>query len=138
MAITETEYLFVYGTLMQSYRGNPFADVLKQLAVFESRAFTRGRLFLVDYYPGLIETDADVFVYGEKYRIHDSESLFRHLDEYEDYYPKNPHDSLFLRKQISIYTSIHSPSVVAWTYVYNRPTALLLPIEGGNFLDSLP
>ncbi len=137
MAITETEYLFVYGTLMQEYRDNPFAKVIKQYAAFESEAFTTGKLFLVDYYPGLIEAEESSYVYGEIYRIYDSKSLFEQLDEYEDYNPENLQNSLFRRKKIPVFNLLTTLPVVAWTYVYNQPTDLLLPIESGKFLAYL-
>lgn len=135
MVISETEYLFVYGTLMKQYRENPFLETLTNYATFLSTAFTTGKLFLVDFYPGMVESDTFEFVYGEKYKIHDAKALFEILDAYEDYDPFDVERSLFVRKKVLIYENVKSPAVWAWTYIFNRQTALLRKIESGNFMD---
>lgn len=135
MATTETEYLFVYGTLMQQYQGNPYSTFMQEYTTFISTAFTGGELYLIENYPGLIEGDSFEFVYGEVYSIQDSRSLFRILDVYEDYDANNIADSLYIRKQVPVFTDVKLPPKTAWTYIYNKPTRLLRRIEGGNFMN---
>jgi gamma-glutamylcyclotransferase (GGCT)/AIG2-like uncharacterized protein YtfP len=135
MDISKSEYLFVYGTLMKQYPKNTFLGIIQQHATYLSTAFTSGQLYIVDYYPGLVEHDSFEYVYGERYQIHDSTTLFKKLDVYEDYDPTDEVNSLFVRKKILVYEGIHKPPALAWTYTFNKPTALLQRIKSGNYMD---
>ena len=137
MRITETEYLFVYGTLMQQYKDNPYTAIVKKYAQFLATAFTTGELYLIENYPGLVKTDTFEFVYGEIYTVQDSKNIFQILDKYEDYDVNDTTNSLYQRKQIQVFTDVNEPPKTAWTYLYNKPTELLRKIEGGNFIDFL-
>lgn len=135
MATIRSEYIFVYGTLMKKYPLNAHLQLFEMHARYISDAFTTGNLFLIDYYPGLVETDTFESVHGEIFEILDAEKLFASLDHYEDYYSTDESRSLFIRKQIQVYFSVHKEPVTAWTYVFNKPTALFRHIESGNFME---
>lgn len=130
-----SDFLFVYGTLMKSYGENPFLNEIEQYASFQSSAFTNGELYLIDYYPGFIKTETFEFVYGELFKIHDAESLFSALDPYEDYNPNDLENSLYVREKVEVFTDVKTPPTLAWTYIFNKPVSLFRRIESGNFLD---
>lgn len=135
MVISENDYLFVYGTLMRQYRKNPYSKIIQRYTSYVSTAFTTGEIYLVDFYPALVVNDSFDFVYGEKYKIHNSDELFNYLDEYEDFDSSNVTNSLFVREKIVVYEDVNVPPTAAWAYLFNRPTTLLRKIESGNFMD---
>jgi gamma-glutamylcyclotransferase (GGCT)/AIG2-like uncharacterized protein YtfP len=94
------EYIFVYGTLMKSFAENPFRLLLEKNTKYVGEAFTYGKLFLVDYYPGLIYNNPheNHKVYGEIVSFNRSLDFLAYLDEYEDFNPNNISNSLYIRE----------------------------------------
>lgn len=137
MAISENkEYLFVYGTLMKQYAKNQFANELEKYATFKTEAFACGKLFLIDYYPGLVKSNGFEFVYGELFEISDASLLFPKLDAYEEYFAETPDTSEYIREKVTVFTTIQNPPVSAWAYVFNRSTNMYLQIKSGKFMDT--
>ena len=58
--------------------------------------------------------------------------LFAELDAFEDFDPKTPAKSLYLRQKVPVETD--TGVVEAWVYVFNRPVAALRRIASGDWL----
>ena len=116
--------IFVYGTLL---RGLCRHDALKT-ARFLGPAHTRGQLFNLGSYPGLKTGQGKV--HGEVYEV-DPLTLSR-LDRIEDYDPKHPAHSLYLRVPREV-TLQDGRRLQAHTYLYNRPTRPADRIPHGDY-----
>ena len=126
-----SDYLFVYGTLRRQLIQN---QQLQHHAEFIAEASMRGRLFLLDGYPGAVDSDdfADN-VLGELYRIHKPQPLFAILDHYEECsvkFPK-PHEYQRLVREVRL---ANGQQFKAWVYLYNRDVRHLPQIVSGDFL----
>lgn len=113
-------YLFVYGTLKASYRGNYGRDKRDRL-VGESRllgaATLQGRLYDLGHYPGVIDSDVvSDLVHGEVVELADVAS-FHWLDAYEGIDPQTPERSQYRREERPVRLADGS-CVTAWVYVY--------------------
>jgi len=47
------EFLFVYGTLLSGIKNN-FSKLLKTDSAYIGKASFQGKLFIIEYYPGLL------------------------------------------------------------------------------------
>ncbi len=130
------EYLFVYGTL-RAGSGVPAAEALRRYAHFYATAHTRGRLYLIDHYPGLVPavTQAER-VSGEVYRVTKPVKLFRWLDTYEECTAAFPRPHEYQRKKVPVHMD-SGGRLFAWAYVYNRSVAGRARITSGDFLPYL-
>lgn len=130
------EYLFVYGSLQRG-ANHAAHTILTKYAKFIGDAVAGGKLYLVEDYPGIIPANPNSHsVSGELYLLTDPQKAFIKLDSYEGYDPKDPVNSLYLRKKRRVFCQeIASNSVEAWTYIYNRPTEHLPQINSGNYLS---
>jgi gamma-glutamylcyclotransferase (GGCT)/AIG2-like uncharacterized protein YtfP len=126
--------IFVYGSLRRDAPGSRH-ELLGADAEFLGHGRVRGRLLDLGAYPGLVAavTRAD-WVRGELHAIPDGRALAR-LDAYEDYDPRRPEQSLFLRREAKV--ALDSGEVVAaWVYVYAGAAARGRRIVSGDYLDS--
>jgi gamma-glutamylcyclotransferase (GGCT)/AIG2-like uncharacterized protein YtfP len=132
------EYLFVYGTLMQKFSENPFRLLLERNTTFVGEAFTFGKLFLVDYYPGLVHNNLNENhkVYGEIVSFKSDSDFLVHLDEYEDYNPDNTSNSLYIRKLSECFLINNHESFNCNTYFYNKNVDNLKFLNNGRFIIS--
>lgn len=128
------EYLFVYGTLRRD-TGNEMYRLLARNAEFVGDASFKGRMFLVDDYPGAVPSRSthDV-VRGEVYRLLDPDYVLERLDEYEECDPESPSTSLY-RRELAGVALDHGDHVAAWVYIYNQPVSGLPQILSGDFLN---
>jgi gamma-glutamylcyclotransferase (GGCT)/AIG2-like uncharacterized protein YtfP len=134
MASTSADppYLFVYGTLMQAY-DHPMARLLAENAEPAGEGSCCGQLYQIKHYPGLIASnDSSDRVFGELFRLHETDSLLAQLDEYEGCGPSAPPPTQYIRVVRPI--TLPDRTVDAWTYLYNRPVAGLKRIMSGRFL----
>lgn len=126
-----TNYLFVYGTLMQGFN-NPFAEKLHESASFAGYGSFTGRLYQVSWYPGAVYLpDYPLSVYGEVYKLPTKPDLLTELDEYEDI-TEDKNQSLYLRCTIPVLMQ-NNMIIHCWTYIYNQSVAGLREIAGGDF-----
>lgn len=132
------DYLFVYGTLMRKYSNNPFKSVLEANTSYVGEAFTYGKLFLVDYYPGLVSNSVleNHKVYGEVVRLHTDTDILEQLDEYEDYFPENASNSLYIRKLTDCFLIGNKETVSCSAYFYNKSVENLKFLSNGRFFLS--
>ena len=126
--------LFVYGTLMRGF-DHPMAQLLSRGADFVGEARSRGRLYLVKHYPGLVKSDnADDVVFGELFRLRRAEELLRQFDMYEACGEGFAEPTEYVRQLLQVVR--HDGAVSeAWTYLYNWPVAHLPRIASGRFLE---
>ncbi|UBM59120.1 gamma-glutamylcyclotransferase [Marinilongibacter aquaticus] len=125
------DYLFVYGTLMQKWQGNAWSALLHQNAEYCGEGKVEGQLYKIDFYPGLVKGDGEVF--GEIWRLKAPEKLLPLLDEYEDFIPARPEESLYIRTVADVTDIKKSSTLRCWTYFYNRSVDLLPIYPKGRF-----
>lgn len=126
------DHLFVYGLLMRNHRGGPM-ELLEKHAKYMCTAQLKGRLYLVDDYPGAVVSNntADI-VHGEVYRVDEPHLLFPRLDEFEECGPNFPSPTEYVRKKEQVFL-INGRSIYAWVYLYNREVESLPCISSGRF-----
>lgn len=136
-----SELLFVYGTLRQRAQrrvaGNRYYRLLQQSASLVGQGRLQAKLYLVDYYPGVVASvDPAWQVTGEVYQLHQPELVLAELDQYEECGPgfAAPTEYLRLKRQIILASG---ETVSAWVYIYNHPTDRLQQILSGDFLHCL-
>jgi gamma-glutamylcyclotransferase (GGCT)/AIG2-like uncharacterized protein YtfP len=133
--MTNDEHLFVYGTLRRA-AGSRMHHFLARHADFVGEGVCPGRLYRVACYPGLVAAaDPTHLVQGEIYRLREPEVVLPRLDEYEGCGPGSPEPALYLRRKETV-TLGQGGELLAWVYVYNRPTDGLELIVSGDFLLS--
>src|SRR6201989_3489649 len=123
-----SDLLFVYGTLMRGF-DHPMAQLLSRSADFLGEAHCRGRLYLVKHYPGLVLSDApDDVVFGELYRLKQTEALLREFDMYEACGEGFAEPTEYIRRLLPVTLVAagetwitEAPTGEAWTYLYNWP-----------------
>jgi gamma-glutamylcyclotransferase (GGCT)/AIG2-like uncharacterized protein YtfP len=129
----DQHYLFVYGTLRRDRRHGMYR-LLARYANFIGDATFQGRLFLVDEFPGAtLSNNPNDIVRGEVYRLDSPDLVLGRLDDYEEFDPRAPDQSLYRRELVDILLN-NGKCICAWIYLYNRPTESLLPIPSGDFL----
>ncbi len=127
------QFLFVYGTLRRDTNGQMY-HLLARYADFVGEATFQGKLYMVDYYPGIVPSeDNDDLVLGEVYRLHNPNYVLSHLDQYEECGRAFPEPTEYVRRTERV--RLHNGRIIAaWVYVYNRPTNKLYLIESGDFM----
>lgn len=137
MEMNENEYLFVYGTLLSEYGDIDSHKWVDQYAEFIGKAKMEGKMYMVDYYPGIIPCDAGekYFVKGELYKLREPEKLFGFLDRYEEYNPIDPAHSEYVRKETKVCLNIDGKIYDAWVYYFNESVEDLEFMPKGDFLN---
>ena len=135
----EEEFLFVYGTLMKDYPQNPFKSAFQTSTEYVGKAYTFGKLYLVDYYPGIVanKLGENFKTFGEIYKIKKPESLLLTLDEYEDYFPNDQDKSLYIRRKTNCILLETENSIHCWAYFYNQAVDKLKYFKNGDFFDKV-
>jgi len=132
-------YLFVYGTLRagapgEPGAGNPMMELLQKRARRIGRGRVRGRLYQVDWYPGLRHSpSARDSVVGDVYALADCRALLRTLDAYEEASVKPKPEAEYLRRK-KVVALEDGGKIDAWTYIYNRNPDESRRIPSGDFL----
>jgi gamma-glutamylcyclotransferase (GGCT)/AIG2-like uncharacterized protein YtfP len=124
--------LFVYGTLMQP--GNEFAIYLNTNCSFLSTGRTKGTLYDIGSYPGLIINSISAsFVHGSIYKMNAPAVILKELDFYEGVGPDEEQPNLYTRK-IKIIETDFGPHE-AWVYIYNLPVYGYKVIPSGDYAE---
>lgn len=133
--VLPASYLFVYGTLRKEME-HPFTAELRKYARWEGRAFLSGKLFLVDWYPGLVipaDQQHCYPVHGDLFQIRDADRLFPILDAYEGCSASDPLPHMYQREVHPIFWK-KKKSVPAWVYRYVASVEGLIELQHGDFL----
>lgn len=124
--MSETPFLFVYGTLMSAASdelGRPMRERLQREARSLGAAAIHGRLYDLGDYPGLRDgTGNGEVVHGEVFRLDDPEAVFLWLDAYESIVPNDPAASEYERARRSV-TLADGTTVTASVYLYRTQPA---------------
>lgn len=131
---TTTNFLFVYGTLMKGFQEDWQTKVGARLL---GRGIINGKLYDLGEFPGAIcaAGDSGEYVKGELYQVRDAALATRILDQFEEFFPRQPHKSLFVRI-IAPVTLEDGRRENAWVYVYNQPVDESRLVPSGDYRDN--
>ena len=137
MEMNEIEYLFVYGTLLSEYGDQESHQWVSQHADYLGKAKMEGKMYMVDYYPGIIpcQEGEHYFVRGELYKLREPDKLFGFLDRYEEYNPVDAAHSEYVRKQTQVFLKNDPNEYTAWVYFFNQSVEDLEFMPKGDFLN---
>lgn len=129
--------LFVYGTLRSdSPKKSPVKSSLNRYAKRAGKAAMQGRLYEIDWYPGVVQSEkAEDIVTGELYILTNEAKLLQHLDEYEGCSAHFPEPHEYMRRKIPVQTE-SGETVQAWVYLYNWELPEESRILTGDYLGS--
>ncbi len=86
-------------------------------------------------YPGAVLSDSHQRGSGELYRLSDKDHVFRVLDPYEGYNPKEAHPTEFRRGRVPIFLN-NGEVATAWVYLYPVPQKAVCVSTGMNVRNS--
>ncbi|MDT4292239.1 gamma-glutamylcyclotransferase family protein [Methylomonas sp. MO1] len=132
--MSKPQYLFVYGTLRRN-RQNQIQHPFLADCDYIGDAFIHGELYEVDAYPGAIAGGIKL-VKGELYLMQNSEHTLSALDIYEECAANFPQPHEYIRRELQV-SLPDGQTVLAWTYLYNRPVNELMRIHSGDYLNYL-
>jgi len=122
------DYIFVYGTLRRE-TNTEMSCLLQKYAEFVDDAVYCGKLYKIDYYPGVVSSnDPNDVVPGEVYLLQQADVVLPLLDQYEECGPEFPEPNEYRRLKQSVLLN-NGRLVTAWVYVYNHPTEGLETIQ---------
>lgn len=132
---TDTNLLFVYGTLMKAHGD----DWQKQAgAHLVGHGQMTGKLYDLGQFPGAVaSSDPRWRIAGEVYRLDDIGRATGILDEYEEFHPARPDESLFIRREMPVVME-NGTERWAWVYLYNRPVKESDRIQSGKYQERIP
>lgn len=130
-----TEYLFVYGTLL-SKLNHAMNVTLQHHGKLLGPATCPGKLYRIAWYPGLMHSKYEKYIVkGELYQLHETENLFRILDEYEGINPLYPTEGEYKRVKRTV--TFEGDTLESWVYLYQGVRKGLRLIRSGDFLADL-
>ncbi len=129
---TDSDYLFVYGTLRPSFE-NQFARYLRQHSYYIGEATFPGLLFDLGNYPGAIfQQGSFQNVWGSVYHIEQhKQTLLAYLDEYEGISSGFTQPVEYIRALVPI--SVSPIIIISWVYLYNLPLIDKPVISSGDY-----
>lgn len=134
MYITNTTFLFVYGTLLEK-SNNDMSKFLNAHAEFVGKGYFNGKLYDVEEYPGaVLSKNINDKVYGSIYEISNAEKVFKVLDAYEGIDLPQTNNDLFKRVVVEAFYE-GGRTVKTWVYIYNQPFHHLRLISSGRFIE---
>ena len=122
-----TDALFVYGSLRAAAK-HPMYEVLSEHGKPAGLARVRGRLYAVDWYPGLVLDHRAGWVVGELWVDLESD-VWPVLDFYEGCSAEDPQPHEYIRRL----TTVES-GVTAWVYDYARDVEALERVRSGDWM----
>jgi gamma-glutamylcyclotransferase (GGCT)/AIG2-like uncharacterized protein YtfP len=129
-AVTLSEYLFVYGTLLTGAAPEAMNGIVRRLR-YVGPAIVPGYLYDLGSYPGIrLDLNADAIVRGELLSVASAATWLR-LDTYEGFDRARPERSLFRRQRTRVTRSDTGDEGDVWIYVYNRDLGDAPRIESG-------
>lgn len=117
------EHLFVYGTL-RSGSGHPMHEVLAAAADKVGPATVAGRLYRIDWFPGLVLEEGIGRVHGDLWRVREP-TVFRTLDDYEG--------EEYERRTVEVAAA--DERIAAFAYVFTAAVDDLALIASGDWLE---
>ena len=131
---TISQFLFVYGTLLQP--GNEFAEYLNQHCKFISAGKIKGRLYDIGEYPGaLTDSNEEIYIYGSVFMMDDPDAILKVIDDYEGIGGLYSHPQEYVRELVDILTD--NCNVSCWMYIYNLAVDNYNQICAGDYIQYL-
>ncbi len=130
MARSTRGALFVYGSLREGAK-HEMHEVLREHGTPAGPASVRGRLYVVDEYPGLILDPNGGLVVGELWTSVAPEA-WPVLDFYEGCSAEDPQPHEFVRRETSL--DADGTPVRAWVYEFARDVGTLELVVSGDWL----
>ena len=115
-----SNYVFVYGTLMQGFSNHRYMNGCK----FIGRAVMKGEVYDMNCgFPAFICNSDDLeddecYVYGELYEVPDE--MMGSMDNLEGYYEDNKSKSMYIRERKAVEILDTGETTNAWVYIWNR------------------
>jgi gamma-glutamylcyclotransferase (GGCT)/AIG2-like uncharacterized protein YtfP len=108
----------------------------KVAAELVGRGSINAKLYDLGDYPGATPVDGNhrEHLRGELYRLSNLELATSILDEYEEFLPSQPDESLFVRALVAV-TLDNGRKENAWAYFYNRAVDEAKLIPSGDYRD---
>lgn len=127
----------MYGTLLSDYGDRESHQWVDNYAEYLGKAKMEGKMYMVDYYPGIIPCNKGekYYVKGELYRLKEPEKLFGFLDRYEEYNPMDAAHSEYVRKLSKVELKTDGAEYDAWVYYFNQSVEDLEFMPKGDFLN---
>lgn len=122
--------LFVYGSLRKDAE-HPMHAVLLEHGKPGGATKVRGRLYVIDWYPGLVLDPTAGWVVGELW-TDVSDEAWPVLDFYEGCSAEDPAPHEFIRTRATV-ESDNGPRS-AWVYAFGRDVAGLEQVRSGDWL----
>jgi gamma-glutamylcyclotransferase (GGCT)/AIG2-like uncharacterized protein YtfP len=99
------------------------------------RASFQGKLYHITWFPGaVLSTDKADRVYGTLFKLKHGDTVFKVLDDYEDFDAKNTESSLFKREIVTANLEDET-TLKTWVYLYNQALNGHKQITSGDFLN---
>jgi gamma-glutamylcyclotransferase (GGCT)/AIG2-like uncharacterized protein YtfP len=128
------QYLFAYGTLVDRHAPRALAATLKRLKPV-GKGFIFARLYDLGDYPGaVLDPNGRHKVFGLIYELPRDEKALERLDAYEEFDPRHPAASLFVRKRAAI-NRPNQPPLTGWVCEYNRDVNSSPLIKSGHYAE---
>lgn len=128
-------YLFVYGTLLKDI-DNEMSNFLASHSVLMGKGYFYGKLYQVSWYPGaVLSNNASEKVFGMLFKIKNTRTVFKVLDDYEGIGDQYQEPHLYEKKLITAFFEDGTP-IETWVYLYNQPIAGLKQIASGDYLKN--
>ncbi len=125
-----SDALFVYGSLRAGAK-HPMYEVLREHGTPAGPARVRGRLYVVDWYPGLVLDESAGWVVGELWSEIDR-AAWPVLDFYEGCSAEDPQPHEYVRRKTSV--DADGSTRQAWVYDYARDVSTLSEVDSGDWL----
>lgn len=108
---------------------------LTQHAEYIADGWFQGHMYQISYYPGVVASNNPSHrVYGEIYRLKDSQSMLTVLDDYEECSTLYTQPTEYIRTKVNIQTIDGSILEKVWMYMYQGNVDALRLIESGDFM----
>ena len=113
-----SDFLFTYGSLQPGHAPPEIAPVVASLQI-AGQGYVLGTLQGLGPYPGAILDEASSnWIPGTIYRLPPDPEVIRLLDEYEEFFPKSPETSHFLRELHPVHWE-DGRTALCWIYLLN-------------------
>lgn len=126
-------FLFVYGTLRYQAKGKMSA-LLSGSASYLGEAHFQGKLYRIDYYPGVVASDhPEDLVVGDVFQLQSPDVTLPELDDYEGIGPAYEEPYEYERCLLPV-TLTNGQTMRCWIYLYRYSVEGLERIADGDFL----
>jgi len=112
------EYLFVYGTLLPGLAPDGITPAVEQLRSV-GEGTVSGLLYDLGDFPGaVLDSSSERKIAGHVFKLPENVEVLNQLDQYEEFDPGAPDQSLFIRESHTV-TLTTGETISCWIYIYN-------------------